>query len=211
VETYEIITPSMVGVQEANTLFLGKHSGRHAFKEKVQEFGIELSEKELQRAFGQFKALTDHKKEVTDDDIYTILMEIKADSEAIDKYELENFQVYYGTSNTPTAVVRLHTPDNQVLEAALTGNGSVEALYKTIDSLIEEELILIDYQLSSVGGGKDALAEAYIQLKVNGEPVNGRGSHQDVLMASANAFLNAVNRYLVKYGTAKKKEAVAQS
>ncbi|MCM3739686.1 2-isopropylmalate synthase [Oceanobacillus luteolus] len=210
VETYEIITPEMVGVQEANTLFLGKHSGRHAFKEKVQEIGIELTEIELQDAFTKFKALTDHNKEVTDDDIYTIIMEIKTDSKQVDKYELNSFQVYYGTANTPTAVVRLITPEKDELEAALTGNGSVEALYKTIDSLIEEELNLINYQLNSVGGGKDALAEAYVQLSVNGEVMNGRGSHQDVLMASANAFLNAVNRYITKHSTVKKQETVTQ-
>lgn len=210
VETYEIITPEMVGVQEANTLFLGKHSGRHAFKEKVQEFGIELTEIELQDAFTKFKALTDHNKEMTDDDIYTIIMEIKTDSKQVDKYELNSFQVYYGTANTPTAVVRLITPEKDELEAALTGNGSVEALYKTIDSLIEEELNLINYQLNSVGGGKDALAEAYVQLSVNGEVMNGRGSHQDVLMASANAFLNAVNRYITKHSTVKKQETVTQ-
>ena len=210
VETYEIITPEMVGVQEANTLFLGKHSGRHAFKEKVQEIGIELTEIELQDAFTKFKALTDHNKEVTDDDIYTIIMEIKTDSKQVDKYELNSFQVYYGTANTPTAVVRLITPEKDELDAALPGNRSVEALYKTIDSLIEEELNLINYQLNSVGGGKDALAEAYVQLSVNGEVMNGRGSHQDVLMASANAFLNAVNRYITKHSTVKKQETVTQ-
>lgn len=210
VETYEIITPEMVGVQEANTLFLGKHSGRHAFKEKVLEFKVEMTDEELQAAFTRFKQLTDHKKEVTDDDIYTIIMEIKTDSQEVEKYVLESFQVYYGTANTPTAVVRLINPNKETLEAALTGNGSVEALYKTIDSLIEEELKLIDYQLNSVGGGKDALAESYVQLSVNGEIMNGRGSHQDVLMASANAFLNAVNRYMIKHNTVKEKVTVIQ-
>lgn len=208
VETYEIITPAMVGVQEANTLYLGKHSGRHAFKEKVEEFGITLTKEELQDAFNRFKALTDHKKQVTDDDIYTILMELKTDSQEVDRYELENFQVYYGTSNIPTAVVRLKTPNKEEKEAALTGNGSVEALYKAIEELIDEELNLIDYHLNSVGGGKDALAEAYAQLSVNGQVMNGRGSHQDVLMASANAFVDAVNRYIFKNSTTIKKEAV---
>lgn len=210
VETYEIITPAMVGVQEANTLFLGKHSGRHAFKEKIQEFGVELSDTELQLAFDKFKLLTDHNKEVTDDDIYTIIMEIKTDSEEMDKYEIESFQVYYGTENSPTAVVRLTSPDKEQFEAALTGNGSVEALYKTMESLIGEELKLIDYQLNSVGGGQDALAEAYVQLSVNGEVMNGRSSHQDVLMASASAYINAVNRYILKHSPGNQKRAVSQ-
>lgn len=209
VETYEIITPAMVGVQEANTLFLGKHSGRHAFKEKIQEFGVELSDTELQQAFKKFKALTDHNKEVTDDDIYTIIMEIKTDSDEMNKYEIESFQVYYGTENSPTAVVRLISPDKEQFEAALTGNGSVEALYKAIESLIGEELKLIDYQLNSVGGGQDALAEAYVQLSVNGEVMNGRSSNQDVLMASANAYINAVNRYFLKHSPVNQKRAVS--
>ena len=209
VETYEIITPEMVGVH-TNTLFLGKHSGRHAFKGKVEEFGVQLSDEELQDAFNRFKVLTDYKKEVTDDDIYTLLMEIKTDSAQIEKYQLDSFQVYYGTGNTPTAVVKVTSPDGAHLEAAQTGRGSVEALYKTIESLIAEELNLIDYQLNSVGGGKDALAEAYVQMDVNGEVMNGRGSHQDVLMASANAYLNAVNRYILKHSTAGKKEKVVQ-
>lgn len=207
VETYEIITPEMVGVHK-NTLFLGKHSGRHAFKEKVQEFGFELTEKEILDAFTRFKQLTDYKKEVTDDDIYTMLMEIKTDTAQVEKYVLTNFQVYYGTGNTPTAVVNMESPNGENREAALTGRGSVEALYKTIESLIDEELKLVDYQLSSVGGGKDALAEAYVQMNVNGETMNGRGSHQDVLMASANAYLNAVNRYLMNNSTVKKVEVV---
>lgn len=195
-ETYEIITPEMVGVT-ANTLFLGKHSGRHAFKEKVLEFGVELSDSELQEAFEAFKLLTDHKREVTDDDVFTIIMDIRTDSQQVEKYSLVDFQVHYGTKNTPTAAVTLIAPSGERIEAAQTGNGSVEALYKTIEALVEEDLKLIDYKLNSVGGGEDALAEAHVQLSVNGEVMNGRGSHQDVLMASVNAYLNAVNRYLI--------------
>ena len=96
-ETYEIISPALVGVssEESNTLFLGKHSGRHAFKDKVKSFGIELTTDELSTAFNNFKELTDHKKEVTDDDIYSILMEIKTDASNIDRYTLENFRINY--------------------------------------------------------------------------------------------------------------------
>lgn len=207
-ETYEIITPELVGVQEANTLYLGKHSGRHAFTDKVEGFGMELTKEELQNAFSRFKELTDYKKKVTDDDIYTILMEMKTDSQEVNQYELESFQVYYGTSNTPTAVVRIITPNKEEKETALTGHGSVEALYMTIEELINEELKLIDYRLNSVGSGKDALAEGYVQLSVNGEVMNGRGAHQDVLMASAIAFVDAVNRYIVKHTTTEQKATV---
>src|SRR5699024_4637672 len=100
-ETYEIITPEMVGVQ-SNTLYLGKHSGRHAFNDKVKELGYELSEDKLKEAFNAFKQLTDRKKEVTDDDLLMILMDVQTDSEAVTKYELEMLQVQYKTENIST-------------------------------------------------------------------------------------------------------------
>lgn len=206
-ETYEIITPEMVGVS-SNNLFLGKHSGRHAFNEKVKEMGYELSEEKLKEAFHAFKMLTDRKKEVTDDDLFTILMDVQTDTTAIHKYEIEMFQVQYGTSNIPTATVSLKTPKGDSIQTACTGQGSVEALYNTLDQLIEEELKLLDYQLNSVGSGKDALAESHVQLMVNGTRVNGRGAAQDVLEASGSAFLNAVNRYIVQQNTVKQKELV---
>ncbi|WP_246001135.1 2-isopropylmalate synthase [Oceanobacillus piezotolerans] len=208
-ETYEIITPELVGVN-SNTLFLGKHSGRHAFKDKVESFGIELTDDQLKEAFQRFKQLTDHKKEVTDDDIYTIVMEIKTEAQAVSKYELKSFQVQYGQATIPTATVSLVTPQGKTLQTACTGKGSVEALYNTLSTLIEEELKLLDYQLNSVGGGKDALAESHVQLSVNGEAMNGRGSAQDVLEASANAYLNAVNRYIITKQSVKPKEVVKQ-
>lgn len=195
--TYEIITPELVGVN-SNTLFLGKHSGRHAFKDKVKELGYELSEEKLKESFDLFKLLTDRKKEVTDDDLFTILTGIQTETSTVDKYQLEMFQVEYGTANIPQATVRLKKPDGEIVEATDTGQGSVEALYKTMESLIPENVRLVDYQLNSVGKGKDALAESHVQLVINEEQVNGRGSAQDVLAASANAYLNAVNRYVVQ-------------
>lgn len=194
--TYEIITPEMVGVT-SNNLPLGKHSGRHAFNEKAKELGYELADEKLKEAFNSFKLLTDRKKEVTDDDLFTILTEIQTDPSTMDTYQLHMFHVEYGTEDIPTATVELKTPYHEVLRKSCTGQGSVEALYETLDALIAEDLELIDYQISSVGRGKDALAEARVQLVVNGEKVNGRGATQDVIEASANAFLNAVNRYVV--------------
>ena len=205
-ETYEIITPELVGVS-SNTLFMGKHSGRHAFKDKVKAFGVEMTDDELKAAFKNFKTLTDHKREVTDDDIYTLIMEVKTDQSVMNKYELETFQVNYGTQNITTATVALNTPDGETVQTAATGNGSVEALYRTISELIDYDQKLLDYQLNSVGGGKDALAESHVQLSVEGETVNGRGTAQDVIEASANAYINAVNRYILKT-QAEKEEVV---
>lgn len=206
-ETYEIITPEMVGVK-SNTLFLGKHSGRHAFKDRIEDLGYTLSDEKLQEAFEMFKQLTDRKREVTDDDLFMILMDVQTDSSAVSKYELDMFQVQYGNSNIPTATVSLTTPTGEAVEAASTGSGSVEAVYAALESIVSEEVSLQDYQLQSVGGGKDALAEAYVQLTVNGETVNGRGSAQDVIEASAIAYLNAVNRYVVQKQSEKIANAV---
>src|SRR5699024_7624263 len=114
----------------------------------------------------------------------------------VEKYVVKTLQVQHGTNSIPTATVVLETPDNQVLQEACTGNGSVEAIYATLDKLIAEDLELVDYQITSVGRGKDALAQSHVQLLVNGVQMNGRGSAQDVIEASANAFMNAVNLLL---------------
>lgn len=191
--TYEIITPELVGVG-SNDLVLGKHSGRHAFKDKIEQMGFELEQDKLNEAFQSFKSLTDKKKEVTDEDLFTILTDIQTSGFDVKKYELVAFQVQYASANLPTATVALTTPDGEKVETARTGSGSVEALFNTLDALIKEEIHLTDYSLSSVGRGRDALAEANVKLTVNGVNVSGRGSAQDVLEASGKAFINAVNR-----------------
>ncbi len=195
--TYEIITPSMVGI-DSNRMVLGKHSGRHAFKDKAKDLGFDLNESKLKEAFESFKNLTGKKKEVTDDDLFAILTDTQTEREDLAKYKLKAFQVQYGSINRPTATVLLTRPDGKEVEKANTGEGSVEAIYNTLDDLIEGDVHLMDYQLSSIGRGRDALAEVHVQLTVDGQKASGRGSAQDVLEASAHAFLNAVNRTLYK-------------
>ncbi|MDR7002870.1 2-isopropylmalate synthase [Neobacillus niacini] len=207
-QTYEIITPELVGVG-SNDLVLGKHSGRHAFKDKIEQMGFELSQEKLNEAFQSFKQLTDKKKEVTDEDLYTILLDIQTASVDVKKYELVAFQVQSGSGNLPTATVALTTPDGDRVETARTGSGSVEALYNTLEALIEEKIHLTDFNLSSVGKGRDALAEVHVKMTVNGTPVSGRGSAQDVLEAAGKAFLNAVNRVFFNQQIALKEPANA--
>ncbi|MFK9091033.1 2-isopropylmalate synthase [Bacillus salipaludis] len=205
--TYEIITPELVGVQ-SNDLVLGKHSGRHAFKDKIEQMGFELSQEKLNEAFKSFKQLTDRKKEVTDEDLYTILLDIQTASIDVKKYELVAFQVQSGSGNLPTATVALTTPCGDRVETARTGSGSVEALYNTLEALIEEKIHLTDFNLSSVGKGRDALAEVHVKMTVNGTAVSGRGSAQDVLEAAGKAFLNAVNRVFFNQKANAKEPAV---
>lgn len=204
--TYEIITPELVGVK-SNDLVLGKHSGRHAFKDKIEQMGFELSDDKLVEAFTAFKQLTDRKKEVTDEDLFAILTDIQTTAVDIKKYELVAFQVHYGSANLPTATVALTTPEGIRVETARTGSGSVEALMNTLEALIKEEIHLTDFRLSSIGQGRDALAEVHVKMTVNGTPVTGRGSAQDVLEASAKSFLNAVNRVFFNQNTAVKETA----
>jgi 2-isopropylmalate synthase len=191
--TYEIITPELVGIQ-TNQLVLGKHSGRHAFKDKINQLGFSLTDEKLAEAFNDFKSLTDRKKEVTDEDLFTILTDIQTNITDVKKYELLAFQVQSGSSNLPTATVALMTPEGIRVETARTGKGSVEAVYNTLEALIKEEIHLKKFHLGSVGQGRDALAEVHVKMTVNHIAVSGRGSAQDVLEAAARAFLNAVNR-----------------
>ncbi|GEM01190.1 2-isopropylmalate synthase [Halolactibacillus halophilus] len=195
-QTYEIITPELVGVT-SNSLVLGKHSGRHAFKDKIKQLGFSLDDDKTAVAFDQFKQLTDRKKEVTDDDLFVILMDVQTDIKARLQYQLKNFKVEYNSSTSPTATVSLITPGLNTIEGQGTGNGSVEALYNTIEELIEEEIQLTDFTLSSVGKGKDALAEVHVSMTVDSQPVSGRATAQDVLEASLNAFINAINRVFI--------------
>jgi 2-isopropylmalate synthase len=193
--TYEIITPELVGIK-SNHLYLGKHSGRHAFKDKIEQMGFSLSEEQLLEAFTSFKKLTDHKKEVTDEDIFTILTDIQTDVADVKKYELVAFQVHSGSGNLPTATVALTNPEGERIETAGTGRkGSVEALFNTMEALVKEEIHVTTFNLRSIGLGRDALVENHVEMTVNGIPVSGRATSQDLLEASAKAFLNAVNRF----------------
>ncbi|WLD93681.1 2-isopropylmalate synthase [Alkalihalobacillus sp. AL-G] len=191
--TYEIITPELIGVT-SNRLVLGKHSGRHAFKNKAVEIGFELTDQKLNQAFTTFKDLADKKKEVTEDDIFAILTNTQTEAKDVKEYELKSLQVQYGMDNIPTATIAVVKPDGEYLQEAATGSGSVEAIYNTIEKLVEGSAVLLDYKIHSVGGGRDALAEVFVQVKYNEIESSGRGTAQDVLEASARAYINGVNR-----------------
>ncbi|PAQ14297.1 2-isopropylmalate synthase [Bacillaceae bacterium SAOS 7] len=193
--TYEIITPELIGVK-SNKLVLGKHSGRHAFKNKAIELGFELADDKLNEAFQTFKDLADKKKEITDEDLFSILADKQTEAVDVSHYVLNTIQVQYGTENIPTATISATLPDGQNVTEAATGSGSVEAIYNTLERLLKGPVKLHDYKINSVSGGRDALAEVYVRVNYNGIESSGRGTAQDVLEASARAYLNAVNRVL---------------
>jgi 2-isopropylmalate synthase len=193
--TYEIISPELVGVQ-SNSMVLGKHSGRHAFRTRIHELGYSLSEEEVNRLFVRFKELADKKKDITDDDLIALILDEKLDSYK-DFYQLSSIQVQYGTNQIPTAVVVLKDGEGKEIQEAATGAGSVEALYNTLEKCIQLPVTLLDYRIESVGSGRDALAQVFVKISLHGKEVSGRGTAQDVLEASAKAYINAVNRMFV--------------
>ncbi|MBT2688124.1 2-isopropylmalate synthase [Bacillus sp. ISL-47] len=192
--TYEIISPDLVGFQ-SNSMVLGKHSGRHAFKNRLMELGLDVSDEEIKPLFTVFKDLADRKKEMTDDDLAAIVLEEKLSKEQR-FYELIGIQIQYGTNSVPTATVTLSGSSNEVIQEAGTGAGSIEALYNTLEKCVNGTVNLLDYRIQSVGAGRDALAQVFVKLKYDGVETSGRGLAQDVLEASSKAYLNAVNRVI---------------
>lgn len=199
--TYEIINPELVGFT-INNMFLGKHSGRHAFKTRLEELGLQVTEEEMKKLFITFKELSDKKKEMTDDDLVALVLEEKLSTDE-KFFELHSIQIQYGTTQVPTATVSLLGPNNEEIQEAGTGAGSIEALYNTLEKSVNGEVNLLDYRIQSVGAGRDALAQVFVKMKYQGIETSGRGLAQDVLEASAKAYLNAVNRviYLQNHST----------
>ena len=193
--TYEIIEPELVGLS-SNAMVLGKHSGRHAFRTKLDELGFYVSDEEINHLFKVFKDLADRKKEMTDEDIVALVLEEKVTKED-SYYELISIQVQYGTNQIPTATVTLSGINNESIQEASTGAGSIEALYNTLERCIQKPVKLQDYRIQSVGSGRDALAQVFVKVIYQGVETSGRGLAQDVLEASAKAYLNAVNRVIL--------------
>ncbi|WP_141431882.1 2-isopropylmalate synthase [Bacillus sp. 03113] len=190
--TYEIISPELVGFQ-SNSMVLGKHSGSHAFKTRLHELGLEVGDEDIKDLFVAFKDLADRKKEMTDDDLVALVLEEKLSKE--DRfYKLETIQIHHDSKQVPSATITLSGINNEVIQETGTGAGSVEALYNTLEKCIQGEVELQDYRTQSVGGGRDALAHVYVKVRFKGIETSGRGLDQDVLDASAKAYLNAVNR-----------------
>lgn len=195
--TYEIIRPEKVGIK-TNKIVLGKLSGRHAFNDKLMELGYHLEKDELNDAFRRFKDLCDRKKQVSDDDLIALV-----DSKLTDvpeTFKLENIQLSYGSNSIPTASVRVVKSTGDILEEAACGNGSVDSIYKAIDRVTNEEVVLEDYKILSVTHGKDALGEVYVRLSQGAFSVQGRGVSTDVLEASAKAYLRAINKIIALRG-----------
>ncbi|MGD2278964.1 MAG: alpha-isopropylmalate synthase regulatory domain-containing protein, partial [Candidatus Omnitrophota bacterium] len=192
--TYEIIRPQDVGFR-GSKIVLGKLSGRHAFSSRLKRLGYSLSREELDQAFVKFKMLADKKAKIYDDDLATIVEDELATIP--EKYKLKNFQVISGNRIAPSATVEL-IKDGKMLSATAAGDGPIDACFKTVDKAIGCKGKLVDYKVSAVTRGKDALGEASVKVDFEGDVVVGRGSSTDVIEASVLAYLNAINRLMQK-------------
>lgn len=193
--TYEIISPDTIGLRESK-LVLGKHSGRHAFREKLIDLGYELEDDAVNSAFAKFKDLADKKKNVTDEDIRAMLEEKLTDTPEV--FTLETIEVSYGNESTPNATVKVKLAEGETRIETADGNGSVDAIYNAIDKATAEVVELEDYSIKSVSQGKDALGEVHVVLKQDDISAQGRGLSTDILEASARAYIDAVNRLIEK-------------
>ena len=192
--TYEIMDAASVGAGETN-LVLGKHSGRHAFRKKLEELGHPLEGEELNRTFFEFKQLCDKKKSVNDDDILSLILD-QVQGDTTPAYRLEHFQVTTGDKIVPTATVKLITSDGTILTQVATGDGPVDAVCKAIDLAAGMESHLAEFSVNAVSSGEDAMGEVTMKVVYKGRTVTGRGADTDIIAASAKAFLHAVNKFV---------------
>jgi 2-isopropylmalate synthase len=194
--TYEIMNPAMIGLMQ-NNLVLGKHSGRHAFRKRLEELGFELGEEELQKAFFRFKNLADRKKEITDRDLEAIVEdEIRLVPET---FVLEHMHISSGTRVVPTATIGLRV-ENELREEAACGDGPVDAVFKAVDKITGISVCLKHYALNAVTGGKDAMGEVTVKVQYQDRVFIGRGVSVDIIEASAKAYVNAVNKVVYEFG-----------
>ena len=189
-QTYEIMRPEDVVVSKTS-LVMGKHSGRHAFREKLKELGYELGDNALNDAFNRFKALADKKKHVYDEDIVALVDDEIA--QAHDRIKLVSLSVVAGTQGPQRATMKLDIDGKHFTEEA-TGNGPVDAIFNAIKSLVPHQAKLMLYQVHAVTEGTDAQAEVSVRLEEGGKEVSARGADADTLVASARAYINALNK-----------------
>jgi 2-isopropylmalate synthase len=188
--TYEIMEPEVVGISQ-NRLVLGKHSGRHAFRNKLAALGYELDAEQFDRLFRKFKELADKRKEILDEDIEVLYAEEIL--RAPDRYRLEYLNVVSGTQLVPTAMVKLII-DGEEVQGAGFGNGPIDAAYNTIAKMTGTRSKLMRFSIHSASGGTDALGEVTVRLKENGLIALGKGADPDIITAGAKAYVNGLNR-----------------
>lgn len=193
--TYEIMTPESVGIPK-NAIVLGKHSGRHAFEDRLRELGYTLDQDKLDKTFKKFKALADKKKIIKDRDLEALVGAVPVSGE--ERYTLERFVINAGNSITSTAVIRVQKGE-EVFERVAASDGPINASFRAINKIVGKEIELDDYSLRSMTDGEDAQAEAIVKIRMPGDEdtVTGRGISVDIIEASIKAYINGINKYFM--------------
>jgi len=193
--TYEIMSPESIGLSKSS-LVLGKHSGRAALAERIKELGFTVTKEELQRVFEKFKALADKKKTVYDEDLEMLIMGDK--SKGVERFQLVSINVSSGTETKPTATVKLIIDGEERPTSADFGDGPVDAALNAIRSISGSKAKVTAYVVKAITGGTDAQGVVSISVEENNLRTTGRGSHTDIVVASARAFVDALNRLEIK-------------
>jgi 2-isopropylmalate synthase len=205
-QTYEIMTPASVGLIESK-LVMGKHSGSHAFRKKLEELGFELGDNALKEAFARFKALADKKKNVYEEDLIALV-----EDEVVRDHEFMKFvalQVRAGTKGPQTAELTV-IHDGEEKTVKVEGNGPVDAIFKAVREIVPHpDATLQLYQVHAITGGTDAQAEVTVRLEEKGKTVSGQGTDADTLVASCRAYIHALNKLMTKRGKMNPQTAIA--
>ena len=205
--TFEIMDPKSVGFP-SSSLVLGKLSGRAGLRSRLEDLGYTLSQDELNAAFEAFKKLADRKREVSDADLESLMSSQRRITDVPAIYRLEHVQVSCGNHEVPTATVTLADPDGSSITDAGTGTGPVDAVYKAINRIVDVPNVLSEYRVDAVTEGIDAIGDVTIRIEKDQSAYVGRGSDTDIIVASAKAYMNALNRLLAREG---KQPAPSQS
>jgi 2-isopropylmalate synthase len=194
-ETYEIISPADIGLHKEDTLVLGKHSGRAAFKDKLAKLGFNLEEEALNSSFERFKLLADKKKVIYDEDLRALVTNEMTKAPKV--YELISLQIMNCSQGIPSATICIKKENQEIIDASI-GEGTIDAIFKTIDRISGYEGRLMDYRVTSVSKGKDALANVTVKVSFGkeGPTIMGHGLNIDTMVASARAYIGALNSYL---------------
>ncbi len=189
-QTYEIMTPESIGLPK-NRMVLGKHSGRHAFEERLADLGIQLEAAAMDEAFAKFKVLADKKKTVGDRDIEALVA--GAAATIPETYKLDRWVVNSGSSLSATSTIRLLRKDGAVLEKVAVGDGPIDAAFKAINEVVGKDVDLEAFELGAVTGGEDAQGEATVKISYDGRRWNGRGLSTDIIESTIKAYVAAIN------------------
>ena len=191
--TYEIMSPEEIGISKSN-LVLGKHSGRHAFRDRVKDLGFDLDDFEVNRAFQEFKKLADKKKDMYDGDIEAIIMNV--DNSSTGPWTLKSLQITSGTGVDASATLELIDENGNQISKHAVGDGPVEAAFTALEDASGIDLTLKNFELHSATIGEDAQGEATVVVEFNGQPFRGHGASQDIIEATCRAYLEVINRIL---------------